>query len=67
MYSDYDHEPDLNSLNKLTELGNQAVKLGLIIGHGYHGEKYEILRTEEDLLFSPGEAIEYLEELISNH
>ncbi|NEO84315.1 MAG: hypothetical protein F6J87_08680 [Spirulina sp. SIO3F2] len=52
------------SINKLTELGNQAIAAGLIIGHGFHGGQYEILRRGEVLLFSPEEAQAYLEEAL---
>ncbi|MBE9126988.1 MULTISPECIES: hypothetical protein [unclassified Coleofasciculus] len=52
------------SINKLTQLGNQAISLGLIIGHGYHGGKYEILRQGQVLLMSPEKAQTYLENLI---
>jgi len=54
------------SCNQLNELGNQAVKLGLIAGHGYHKGQYEILRQEKVLLMSPDEAIEYLQQLIQS-
>lgn len=57
-------ELDAISINKLTELGNQAVQLGLIAGHGYHKGKYEILRQGKALLMSPDEAQAYLEKLI---
>lgn len=57
-------ELDSISINKLTQLGNQAVQLGLIAGHGYHKGKYEILRQGEALLMSPDEAQSYLEKLI---
>jgi hypothetical protein len=57
-------ELDSISINKLTQLGNQAVQLGLIAGHGYHKGKYEILRQGEALLMSPDEAQTYLEKLI---
>ncbi|MEQ8468921.1 hypothetical protein [Coleofasciculus sp. E1-EBD-02] len=57
-------ELDAISINKLTQLGNQAVQLGLIAGHGYHKGKYEILRQGEALLMSPDEAQTYLEKLI---
>lgn len=52
------------SINNLTELGNQAIAAGLIIGHGFHGGQYEILRRGEVLLFSPEEAQAYLEEAL---
>lgn len=54
------------SCNQLNELGNQAVKLGLIAGHGYHKGQYEILRQGKVLLMSPDEAIEYLQHLIQS-
>ncbi|MFP4121730.1 hypothetical protein [Coleofasciculus sp.] len=57
-------ELDSISINKLTQLGNQAVQLGLIAGHGYHKGKYEILRQGEALLMSPDQAQTYLEKLI---
>lgn len=52
------------SLNKLNNLGNQAIQLGLIIGHGHRGGQYEILRRGEVVLLSPKEAEAYLETLI---
>ena len=57
-------EIEVISLNKLTELGNQAISLGLIAGHGYRGGKYEILRQGKALMMSPEEAQTYLENLI---
>ena len=57
-------EMEILSYNKLTELGNQAIDLKLIAGHGYHGGKYEILRQGKVLLISPEEAQTYLENLI---
>lgn len=54
------------SCNQLNELGNQAVKLGLIAGHGYHKGQYEILRRGKVLLMSPDEAIKYLQDLIQS-
>ena len=59
-------ELDSISINNLTQLGNQAVQLGLIAGHGYHRGKYEILRQGEALLMSPDEAQTYLEKLIQD-
>jgi hypothetical protein len=59
-------ELDSISINKLTQLGNQAVQLGLIAGHGYHKGNYEILRQGEALLMSPDEAQTYLEKLIQD-
>lgn len=57
-------EKEILSLNKLTKLGNQAIDLGLIVGHGYRGGQYEILRSGEVLLMTPQEAQIYLQELI---
>jgi hypothetical protein len=57
-------ELDRMSINQLNELGNQAVHLGLIIGHGYRGGKYEILQKGEALMMTPPEAQSYLENLI---
>jgi len=59
-------ELDAININKLTQLGNQAVQLGLIAGHGYHKGKYEILRQGKALLMSPDEAQAYLEKLIQD-
>ena len=59
-------ELDAISINKLTQLGNQAVQLGLIAGHGYHKGQYEILRQGRALLMSPDEAQTYLEKLIQD-
>ncbi len=36
-------EVETMSINKLTEVGNMAVSMGLIAGHGFRGGKYEIL------------------------
>ena len=59
-----DFEIEQISLNQLNELGNQAISLGLIAGHGHHRGQYEILRQGEALLMSPQEAISYLQNLI---
>ncbi|HBE21812.1 MAG TPA: hypothetical protein DEG17_18235 [Cyanobacteria bacterium UBA11149] len=59
-------EIEILSLNKLTELGNQAIRLKLIAGHGYRGGKYEILRQGKALMMSPEEAQTYLENLIKD-
>ncbi len=53
--------------NELTQLGNQAVKKGLISGHGYHGGKYEILCNGQLFLLSPEEAYSYLKNLVKQH
>lgn len=60
-----DVEFEANSYNRLTELGNQAISLGLIAGHGHHRGQYEIIRQGKVLLMSPKEAQTYLENLIN--
>jgi hypothetical protein len=57
-------EGEFATINILNDLGNQAVQMGLIIGHGYHGGKYEILCKSEVILLSPQEAQAYLHNLI---
>jgi hypothetical protein len=52
------------SINHLNELGNQAVKSGLIIGHGYFRGEYEILLKDETIVLPPEKALTYLKELI---
>jgi hypothetical protein len=52
---------------ELTPLGNQAVKRGLISGHGYHSGKYEILCNGQIFLLSPEEAYSYLKTLLEQH
>jgi hypothetical protein len=54
------------SWNQLTEVGNQAVELGLVAGHGYHKGQYEILQQGKVLLMSPDEALKYLQNLIQS-
>ncbi|AKG20494.1 hypothetical protein IJ00_03460 [Calothrix sp. 336/3] len=56
---------EMISTNLLTELGNRAVAMGLIAGHGFHGGRYEILRQGEVMLLSPQEAQSYLQDLIA--
>lgn len=53
--------------SELTKLGNQAVKMGLISGHGYHGGKYEILFNGQFFLLTPEEAHSYLKDLLKQH
>ncbi|HEY9636167.1 MAG TPA: hypothetical protein V6D14_22365 [Coleofasciculaceae cyanobacterium] len=53
--------------NELTKFGNQAVKRGLISGHGYHKGKYEILCNGQIFLLSPEEAHSYLKNLVEQH
>jgi hypothetical protein len=54
-----------NEINLLNELGNLAVSLNLIGGHGFHRGQYELLREGTFLLMTPIEAQKYLEELIA--
>jgi hypothetical protein len=54
-----------NAINRLNELGNLAVSLKLIGGHGFHRGDYELLRDGKFLLMTPTEAQTYLEELIA--
>jgi hypothetical protein len=51
-------------LNQLNDLGNQAVSLGLIAGHGHHRGQYELLRQGKVVTIPPSEAVGYLENLI---
>ncbi|MEL6463148.1 MAG: hypothetical protein AAFQ91_33870 [Cyanobacteria bacterium J06621_15] len=60
-----EQESDLIAINMLNDLGNQAIKMGLIIGHGYHSGKYEILRKNEMINLTPEEAQLYLQNLIA--
>jgi hypothetical protein len=53
-------------LNQLNDLGNQAVSLGLIAGHGHHGGQYELLHQGKVVTIPPSEAVAYLENLIKN-
>jgi hypothetical protein len=57
-------EIDMMSMNQLHQLGNKAVSLGLILGHGFFRGEYEILKQEETLLLTPEKAQIYLENLI---
>lgn len=57
-------EVEMMSINRLNELGNQAVKLGLIIGHGFFRGEYEILLKDETLTLTPEKAQIYLQKLI---
>jgi hypothetical protein len=54
------------SLNQLNNLGNQAVSMGLIAGHGYHKGQYEIIRHGKILTLSAQKAFDYLQELIQS-
>ena len=54
-------EVETMSINKLTEVGNMAVSMGLIAGHGFRGGKYEILQKGKVILLSEREAIGYLD------
>lgn len=54
-----------SEFNRLNQLGNQAIELKLISGHGFHRGQYELLRDGKFLLMDPIEALRYLEELIA--
>ncbi|MGD1873300.1 MAG: hypothetical protein ACFB02_09640 [Mastigocoleus sp.] len=58
-------EGDIISANLLNELGNRAIELGLIAGHGHRAGKYEILRQGKAIMLSPKEAQSYLQNLIT--
>ncbi|BAZ18175.1 hypothetical protein NIES4071_100580 [Calothrix sp. NIES-4071] len=58
-------ESDFSIINILNDTANQALQMGLIICHGYHSGKYEILQKTEILLLSPREAQVYLQNLIN--
>ncbi len=51
-------------LNQLNDLGNKAISLGLIAGHGHHGGQYELLHQGKVVTIAPSEAVTYLENLI---
>ncbi|MGB5962455.1 MAG: hypothetical protein WBG73_17445 [Coleofasciculaceae cyanobacterium] len=55
------------STTEIIKLGNQAVKKGLISGHGYHQGKYEILCNGQVFLLSPEKAYSYLKTLTEQH
>lgn len=55
------------STTEITELGNQAVKKGLISGHGYYQGKYEILCNGQIFLLTPEKAYSYLKTLVEQH
>ncbi|MBT9316654.1 hypothetical protein [Leptothoe spongobia] len=52
------------SITQLNELGNQAIKQGLIAGHGHHQGQYEIIREGKILTMPPKDAITFLQQLI---
>lgn len=58
-------EAALGGINQLTELGNRATQLGLIVGHGYHGGQYEILRKGEVMTLEPQAAVTFLQNLMT--
>lgn len=59
-----DAQVTMMSFNRLHELGNEALKKGLIIGHGFSKGMYEILHQREVLTMSPEEAEAFLEDLL---
>jgi hypothetical protein len=60
-------EKEAFSTTEIIHLGNQAVKKGLISGHGYHQGKYEILCNGQVFLLSPEKAYSYLKTLTEQH
>ncbi|MEO0457819.1 MAG: hypothetical protein AAF152_14740 [Cyanobacteria bacterium P01_A01_bin.114] len=64
MNSKINPEIEYMSVTQLNELGNQAIQLGLIAGHGHHGGQYEIIRQGKIITLTPQEALTYLQELI---
>jgi hypothetical protein len=61
---DSDVTLDLNELHHLHQLGNQAMQLGLIAGHGYRYGEYELIRQGEVITLSIEAAKDYLKQLI---
>lgn len=61
-----DLESESLEYNALHELGNQAQSAGLIMGHGHHQGKYEILRQGQSLLMPPKEAQAFLLDLLKS-
>jgi hypothetical protein len=57
-------EAEAISINRLNELGNRAIKAGLIAGHGYYQGQYELLHQGQSVLLSPEAAENYLENLL---
>lgn len=53
-------------LSTLTGLGNEAIALGLIAGHGHRRGQYEIIRNGEIVTLPPGEAVTYFQDLIQS-
>lgn len=51
-------------INELNELGNRAIKQGLIAGHGHHQGQYEIIREGKLLTMSTHEAVTFLQKLV---
>lgn len=61
---DIDRDTEAMGWNQLSSLGNHAIELGLIIGHGFYKGQYEILKPGEPMLMSPDAALLYLQKLI---
>ncbi|MGR3279141.1 hypothetical protein ACSYAD_29170 [Acaryochloris marina NIES-2412] len=61
-----DLESESRQYNKLHELGNRAQSAGLILGHGHHKGKYEILRQGQALMMPPKEAQAFLLDLLKS-
>lgn len=61
-----DLESEALQYNKLHELGNCAQAAVLIVSHGHHQGKYEILRQGQALMMTPKEAQAFLLELLQS-
>lgn len=62
----FEYQPESNPTfddNQLHALGNQAITMKLIVGHGYHQGQYEVLQAGKVLLLSPQTAFAYLHAL----
>jgi len=64
MIDDLDRDMEAMSWNQLSTLGNRAIAMKLIVGHGFHRGQYEILHSGKALVMSPDEAVTYLQKLI---
>ncbi|MEO0867642.1 MAG: hypothetical protein AAFY17_04170 [Cyanobacteria bacterium J06642_11] len=53
-------------INELNELGNRAIKQGLIAGHGHHQSQYEIIQDGKLLTMSTQEAVTFLQKLLQS-
>lgn len=61
-----DGDVEVIDITRLNELGNQAVKLGLIAGHGHHQGQYEIIHQGKILTMPPEAAVTFLQGLVQS-